>query len=725
MAASPVASRLYRLLGAALLFATSAAQAQVERNPDGEWGAPQSNVTVGGGSSYDNGLYLIDIQASYPDVNWTAVDRIYIQAGQYKFIRIGNLPDRSVTPDRPLIITNIDGQVRVGGMEHYYLFSISGGKNWILTGKYDPISLSGDKNYPAHRGNNYASNQGTYGIVVDDDFYKFGTGNSGIGVGSSVPNGKPNPPTSDFEISFVEVTRVGFAGMAIKTDDNDTVPMDNVYLHDIYIHDIGSEGIYLGSTQNQNPQHSFNNLRIENNRILRTGTEGLQVGQLGDGCEINNNVVVLSAIDWKDAFQAYQDNSGQIAFRYGHASVHHNIFIGAADALISFQAINAAGDVHSPGDTLTIHNNFFSSTRFLDIFMGQNDQPRTAEPTSDGVTVYKIVNNTFRHSDFQKEEIYGAWPLPNEEVVRVNQRLTNQIELSDNILDTPGLDHLYLSKFPYCTKLILNGQSCNINAWDNRRESVDPVTFHNFLPGLPANVDYLLVERWSNTSYLKQGEPITYTIGDYVMHRGEVYLANENNTSIEPGDSTSAAGTWTLMPSPVDDVRLGCASAHQGVGLLDVLPAFMCAPSDNITLCEVEKGVSHDPVTNENTVIHLFNLHENESCMYKVVVCSTLFETHYDPDTGVSYFDEIIAANALVNMDTSRNVFINVVQDTALELRLSNNTACKDATENGKASTKGNGKASKKGKGKAKKEGKKDNIFCNRPQTTHLKVRGV
>ena len=208
------------------------------RNEDGEWGVPNNTLTISG---TNNQLYLIDIQNSYPNVDWSTLDRLYIDAGQYKFIRIGNLPNRNAS--RPLIITNINGQVRVGGLDHYYLMSISGGTNWILTGKYDPISMTGDSNFTGHGhggGGDYASSQGTYGIYVDDEFRTFGTGNSGIGINSKVPalnntnynqihksqlsSTVPYPITSDFEISFVEVTKVGFAGMTIKTDNlNETI----------------------------------------------------------------------------------------------------------------------------------------------------------------------------------------------------------------------------------------------------------------------------------------------------------------------------------------------------------------------------------------------------------------------------------------------------------------------------------------------------------------------
>ncbi|WP_223787113.1 hypothetical protein [Marinicella meishanensis] len=37
------------------------------------------------------GAYFIDIQASFPQVNFSTLDRLYIPAGHYSFYRIGQL----------------------------------------------------------------------------------------------------------------------------------------------------------------------------------------------------------------------------------------------------------------------------------------------------------------------------------------------------------------------------------------------------------------------------------------------------------------------------------------------------------------------------------------------------------------------------------------------------------------------------------------------------------
>ena len=59
-------------------------------------------------------------------------------------MNLGNLPDR--TAEDPLVITNMAGQVRIGPNtpDGNYLWAMSGGSHWILTGRFDPDSGTGD-----------------------------------------------------------------------------------------------------------------------------------------------------------------------------------------------------------------------------------------------------------------------------------------------------------------------------------------------------------------------------------------------------------------------------------------------------------------------------------------------------------------------------------------------------------------------------------------------------
>jgi hypothetical protein len=166
-------------------------------------------------------LYHPDVAKDFPDVDFSTLDRLYIPAGEYKTILLGKLPERSAA--RPLVISNLGGQVKVGGKAANYVFSINGGKNWILTGRYDPTSKTGDAGFRGHAEGAYAHSQGTYGFLIDDAFSKQGL--TGLAVGGGA---------SDFELDCFEVARAEFAGIVAKTDDDGDATMRNVKLHDVY-----------------------------------------------------------------------------------------------------------------------------------------------------------------------------------------------------------------------------------------------------------------------------------------------------------------------------------------------------------------------------------------------------------------------------------------------------------------------------------------------------------
>ena len=106
------------------------------------------------GSGATATLAYDDVQKSFPSVDWAHLDRLYLPAGKYLSLMLGNLPVRD--PAHPLVITNKGGQVFVGNNpKGNYLWSMGGacqGTNactsvssgWILTGRYDPDSKTGD-----------------------------------------------------------------------------------------------------------------------------------------------------------------------------------------------------------------------------------------------------------------------------------------------------------------------------------------------------------------------------------------------------------------------------------------------------------------------------------------------------------------------------------------------------------------------------------------------------
>ena len=487
-----------------------------------------------------NGLYRPDIQSSYPEVNWQELDVLCLPPAQYKFIRIGNLPNR--TPENPLTITNCGGQVHVGGLDHYYLFVLGGGSNWRLTGEYSEVNATGDSGFTGHAGGAYANSQGTYGILIDDLTTEEGNP-SGLAVGSGA---------TDFEIDFIEIRRVGFAGMLLKTDDDGSATMNNVYIHDTYVHDTGSEGIYMGSTQSQ-PQHTFTNLKFYNNRVVRTGTEIFQLGQIGDGSEVHHNVFFLGATDWKNPFQNFQNNGTQLGPRTGSFSFHHNIVIGAASSWINFLGADVDSDPHPSGALVEIADNFYSHSRHFGAYVARVTQP--------GMTV-RFARNRFRGLDYQLNEVAGS-PGDYDQFFRLGSggvANTSPIEFVDNAYD--GSQH-FISNWSDP-----NQTMGNISGSGNIASTVAMPLFEN--SGFADDFDWFAIELWTDVD--SEGDPVTYEVGDVVISVGgefyECVAVGGCGAGLDPEDGANGS-TWNFMMPPADDLRLRADSPIKGVGLLD------------------------------------------------------------------------------------------------------------------------------------------------------------
>jgi hypothetical protein len=491
----------------------------------GRFGVPESTFTL---PKPDGGLPRLDhpdLVNEFPDVDWQALDRLYLPAGEYATILLGGLPERAAA--RPLVITNLGGQVKAGGAAQGFVFVIRGGKNWILTGRYDPASKTGDEGFRGHAEGAFANSQGTYGIFLDDAFSREGVSTLAIGERAS-----------DFELDTLEITRAEFAGIVAKTDDDGAATMQNVKIHDLYVHDTGSEGIYFGSTQAQ-PQHAFERLRIYDNRFLRTGTEALQVGQLGSDCEVHHNVIGPGAVRWRSAFQAYQDGNVQYGQRYGSSTFHHNVVVGTGDLFVELFPTPVAGDPRSADDTVTFSDNYFSDTSASGVYTHADDT---------GVTIV-FERNLFRGFRFDYDEVYPDAEEP-VQVFGVGSNSPNPHILRDNVSDAP---------YPFIQWLF-----DSVTLENNEEKAVARVRFRDFM-GDAIDHDYRALEWWTDRATLGPGQPpVVYAKGAFVVHRGVMYEAREENQGRPPDENP---GVWRALPAPADDVRLAPDSPHEGAGI--------------------------------------------------------------------------------------------------------------------------------------------------------------
>ena len=187
----------------------------------------------------------------------------------------------------PLLITNCGGQVIIGPdslqapiNEVHRGVRFINSHHFVLSGRGDP----------AHR----------YGIYIRGT----APGVSGLSLGSK---------TEYFLVESVEISHTGFAGIMSKTDPGCDLSavrgawtQHETYFDDNYVHDTGGEGFYIGSTAydgyTQNDcngdgvndtlyPHVIEGVAITNNRVERTGWDGIQLGSATLDASISRNTI--------------------------------------------------------------------------------------------------------------------------------------------------------------------------------------------------------------------------------------------------------------------------------------------------------------------------------------------------------------------------------------------------------------------------------------------------
>ncbi len=502
-------------------------------DPPGRYGVPATMFTLpanGTGFSYP------DVQAAFPEVDWATLDRLYLPAGRYTNLQLGNLPTRSAIA--PLIITNLGGQVFVGeNPTGNYLWSMGGGANWILTGRYDATSLTGDAAFPGHACGHYADAEGHYGFM-SDDAYALGAPylHMGLAVGGA----------TDFEIEYVEVARSGFAGIRLLNhpDDGLDKPMANVRVHDTYVHDTDGEGYYFGWTGGP-PSNLMPGLQIYNNRILRAGNEALQIQDVGDGARIYNNTFASGGLHWLDnGLGRYQDNLTQVSVREGDIEFTRNVFLDGAAALVSFFSQPQDGD---GGRTVTFTDNYFANSLSLGIYLGG---------TSGGDSTYAFDGNTFR------DLVFGFTPAdpgatdPGVVIARA-AAFTSAIALTGNRWD--GVK-------PLAAGLVGgDGTSGPVTASGNTADAPAAIAFVD--AGAYWHEAGRHVQRWVTNATVVDGAPAVTFAPDAVVVHGttpDVYRALAASGGTPPPDAPAA---WEGVARGLDDVRVSAGSPYAALGV--------------------------------------------------------------------------------------------------------------------------------------------------------------
>jgi poly(3-hydroxybutyrate) depolymerase len=191
-------------------------------------------------------------------------DTVFIQAHTRQKLILQNLT--AGTAENPILITNLGGQFIIDTTTtdkglHFYNC-----RHFILRGTPSP--------------GNY-----DYGI-------KIARVSQAGAIGLAFIQG-----STDFEVSHLEISNVGFAAIMAKSDNlkHGAFTMRNVSFHHLYIHDVGGEGIYVGSSfyhdTAKNP-HEIHGVAIHHNRIENTGWDGIQLGCATQNAAIYRNRIV-------------------------------------------------------------------------------------------------------------------------------------------------------------------------------------------------------------------------------------------------------------------------------------------------------------------------------------------------------------------------------------------------------------------------------------------------
>lgn len=261
-----------------------------------------------------------------------AGDTLVFKEGKRDWLLFENIQG---LPGRPVVVMNEGGIVEISGANiknHAVRFNSC---NYIkLTG----CGVEGVK-YGIHIS---YSQQGTHGISIEN-------------------------LSDHFEVEFVEISRVGFAGIMAKSDNaGKEWVMKNMFFHDNYIHDTAEgEGLYIGHSYwtLHNMQHNIDSLAIYRNHIVNTAAEGIQVGCTYEGnADVYDNLIINYG-KTSATFASNQGNGIQLGNGFS-GRVYNNIIQAGSDSL-SQNGMNILGV-----GNIYIYRNLIISPGELGIYSG-------------------------------------------------------------------------------------------------------------------------------------------------------------------------------------------------------------------------------------------------------------------------------------------------------------------------------------------------------------------
>ena len=472
--------------------------------------------------------------------------KILIRGG-YSYSFIGIDTNLAGTAENPIVITNFCGQITTKS------FGIVGMSYFKLTGKYDPANKTGDINYQGHAAG-YAWSQGKYGIFVTKDWTDVDTPllsiTSGIPIGSSTKS-----KTDNYEVEYIEAGNGGYTN-AFRWDDNNTFDiLNNIRIHDNYFHDIAGEGIYMGIAASRKAGYEiFENLKVYNNRILRTGAEGIQIKRIGSGSTIYNNTTINTGLGGQDS-----QNFATVLWPVnGNTSVNNNLFVGNSGySPVQWYIVNDPQYVPSATTASFVRNAMLR--------LGVDD------------TVYAGIRGFF----MKGLDVVNDVNIPN--VPPIAQEIssnywgffdslpiyTNEALVDNNYTPIPT-SPVYARNNTYTQKNTFWGGAAPTISTNNSLGTVNDVSFVNFSYGV--DFDWSRFRRWNSAL------GTNFTTGWYITYKSKIYKAIANSSNVEPGVTAGWQTYWELQTYnggssfyPADDIRVSSGNFYNtnNIGLVD------------------------------------------------------------------------------------------------------------------------------------------------------------
>jgi hypothetical protein len=211
---------------------------------------------------------VIDGQNNYAQVR--PGDVLCLPAGTRGPLRFYNLQG---TPERPIIVRNSDGQVRITGTRYVEGIAIISSGNLRITGS----------GVSTQCGAQYAPSEQECGIELDRT-------NKGIVV--ITPSGGISNLEFDHLFIHDTSTQINSRGIVIRPQERQTI--SGLYAHHNHIMNTSGEGLYIGAEPHGKPLPDLGkmeNVEISYNLVEQTGYDGIKVKVAVNNVKVHHNIV--------------------------------------------------------------------------------------------------------------------------------------------------------------------------------------------------------------------------------------------------------------------------------------------------------------------------------------------------------------------------------------------------------------------------------------------------